>query len=254
MIGVIDERLKAVRSLRRDDVRRLIHMAAQRLPFTVYVHQRFCWTEMDLGTAPVLPLPEGLVLTSAGVDDLGALRELGAWFERSRDWLDAGHELWLVRDGERPVGSFWVFHGMAPTDSAPHGWVSMPDGMINIEDTVTDPEYRGRGIAPAMYSQVYDRQKRSGRAEMVIGGVPEANHANRRAVAKSGWREFALVDVKKYGLIRRGRDWRNREDPGGRFVRTRLSVGPVEHPDPEAAGALRAWLEAALRAETPAPR
>lgn len=137
--------------------------------------------------------------------EVSLLDRLEVDVEQSRRRLADGAELWLIRHDSKIVYSGWIFHEYAPTIAAPGGAVRLPHGSVNPEDMVTDPRYRGRGLASAGYSTIFDDLECSGRATRVVGKVPEDNPANRRALVKSGWQEFAIVDFHRLGPWRRTR-------------------------------------------------
>ncbi len=47
------------------------------------------------------------------------------------------------------------------------GWLSLPEGTVCLEDSVTSPDYRGRGVAPAAWSQIAAAAAEDGYATMV---------------------------------------------------------------------------------------
>jgi hypothetical protein len=231
--------------------RRVAARAAQ--PFYRHRVYRWSWTPADQPPS-AKPLPEGFALTRATADDLPLLEQVGADFDRARDFLAAGHQLWLVRDGSRVAFSAWTFLGAAPTDAPRTGWMPLPEGTVNQEDSNTHVDFRGQGLAGLASQQIAAELLRSGEATRVITAILDTNTSSRRAAAKSAWREFAVVDVKKFGLLRRDADWRSRR--GDRplvATRLRFSRPDVEGGLSAADEELFAWIRTAMRRGVPGP-
>ncbi|PWW21806.1 hypothetical protein JD79_00947 [Geodermatophilus normandii] len=123
-----------VREVGRGGLGEAVRRAASRLPVRLVVRERYHWYVIDAADVPPpSPLPTKFSLFLAGPDDLPEVEGLDASFERAEEWLDAVHELWMVRDGNRVVSSCWVFVGRAPTAAARHGWLQLPPGTVNPE-------------------------------------------------------------------------------------------------------------------------
>lgn len=221
----------------------------------VYRHRvyRWSWSPADQ-PALAKSLPEGFALTRATADDLPLLEQMGADFDRARDFLAAGHALWLVRNGSRVAFSAWTFMDAAPTDAPRTGWMLLPDGTVNQEDSNTHVDFRGQGIAPLASQLIAAELLRSGEATRVITAILDSNTASRRAASKTCWREFAVVDVKKFGLLRRDADWRGRHADGALVAtRLRFSRPDVEGGLSAADEELFAWIRTAMRHGVPGP-
>jgi GNAT superfamily N-acetyltransferase len=199
-------RARVLRHVTRHGPVKTFHkLVSQVRPF-VYLHETHVWSTLDLAEPrPRLPLPEGFEMFRAGSAEVSLVGPLEVDVEQSHRRLAEGAELWLMRHGTEIAYSGWIFHGHAPTIAAPGGAVRLPLGTVNPEDMVTAPRYRGRGLASAGYSLLFDDLERTGRATRIVGKVPEDNTANRRALVKSGWQEFAIVDFRRLGPCRRSR-------------------------------------------------
>jgi GNAT superfamily N-acetyltransferase len=163
------------------------------------------WYSLDLGAdRPRRELPEGLVLRRATESDLRAIEALpGAEpVHALRRGLTAGHELWIVDDGERTAFCCWIHLGVAPVLAARHGSLVLPAGVVCLEDSVTSPEFRGRGIAPAAWAAIGDRFELAGYSA-VVTKVETDNQPSRRAVEKAGFREIATMRLARRGLMTR---------------------------------------------------
>src|SRR4051812_15110599 len=165
---------------------------------------RWFWAPVEQPLVDVL-LPAGFEFTRGTEEDLPLLAQVGADFARARDFLAAGHRLWLVRRGDQVAFSGWIFLGSAPTDSVRTGWMPLDDDLGNHEDTNTHPDFRGRGLAVIARQLMAADLARDGVVTHVVTGILANNTSSLRVTAKSlGWREFAVVEMTKIGLLRRG--------------------------------------------------
>jgi RimJ/RimL family protein N-acetyltransferase len=118
--------------------------------------------------------------------------------------LEEGADLWLVLDGGMPVCSCWTFRRRVPVGMARTQWLELPRGTASFEEVVTAPGYRGRGIAPAVFSLLADGLEREGFVRVVVAPAVE-NAASRRAFEKVGFREIAVAHVRRRWLHTRVR-------------------------------------------------
>jgi hypothetical protein len=232
-------------------VRRFAARAAT--PF--YRHQlyRWYWSELD-PSIPDRALPDGFELVRGGEGDLPLLAQMGTDFERARDFLAAGHRLWLIRKGDAVAFSAWTFHGSAPSDAARTGWLALPEATANQEDSNTHPDFRGQGLAGAASQRIAAALIREAGIRRMVTFMLDDNMASRRAAAKSGWREFAVVDVKKFGLLRRDSEWRNRRGDGPFVVmKLRVEQSAAEGDRPAGDDDMFAWIRSATKNAVPGP-
>ena len=189
-----------------------------------YLHERHVWYRLSMPPAsPPLALPAGLELIQAEHGDLRLLQQLetiGRFEAECR--LSAGEDLWIVHDGAQAACAFWIFWDQAPVLAAPGGWMPLPEGCVCLEDSVTAPAYRGRGIAPAAWSQVAARLAEQEVAR-IITKIDESNTASRRAVEKIGFREMAVMDMERVWLMRHVEVSLRAEDPAAMFLSERLT-------------------------------
>jgi len=122
----------------------------------------------------------------------------------------------LVHDG-RAAFSAWIFHGSAPAIAARDGWFELPAGVACMEDSLTHPDYRGRGFAPAAGLGIFRAVRESGVVQ-VVTKIETSNGSSRRAAAKAGFREVATMRFKRVGPRRRTSLSDVRGDVGGQLA------------------------------------
>jgi GNAT superfamily N-acetyltransferase len=196
---------RAHRALRRFGVggaaRKLTSLAGRSLSRLVHVRERHFWYALDL-TAPLSQLvcPPGFDLLQATADDLALLEELptiGAYEARER--RAAGADLWLMREGAHTAFACWIFRDRTPVFAVRRGWLSLPPDTVCLEDSVTSPAYRGRGLAGAAWSEIAHILHGQHVAAMITK-VAEDNTASRRAVEKAGFLPVAMMTLTRWGL------------------------------------------------------
>lgn len=187
--------------VRRHGFRATVGKAFQVAGTRIYFDETQVWFEIPLGEdRPRVAMPEGIQLVHGGVDELSLLAQLPGVGEAQAELrLKAGHDLWMAVEGRKAAFACWIFRGSVPTIAAPKEQLIMPPGIVCLEESVASPDFRGRGIAPAVWSVVADGLQREGVAAMVTR-CKEDNVAVRRALAKSGFREIAIVHFRRAGL------------------------------------------------------
>ncbi|MBI3491891.1 MAG: GNAT family N-acetyltransferase [Acidobacteria bacterium] len=195
----------AQRSVRRygfaGTATRVVALAGRSISHALYLQERHVWYALDL-TAPraSVDLPDGYALSRARAADLPLLEQLptiGGHEAAQRH--RAGADLWLVRAGERPAFACWVFRDRTPVLAAPRGWLPLPAATVCLEDSVTAPAHRGRGLAAGAWSAIADHLARDG-VTTVITKVAEDNTPSRRAVEKIGFEPTALMTLTRLAL------------------------------------------------------
>jgi GNAT superfamily N-acetyltransferase len=116
--------------------------------------------------------------------------------------MESGADLWLVLDGQQLVFACWIFHGSMPMLAAPGARLMLPPEIVCLEDSLTSASYRGRGVAPAAWSEIADALEPTG-VEYIITKIEESNTASRRAIVKSGFHESAIMHFQLIGFWRR---------------------------------------------------
>jgi hypothetical protein len=185
-------------------VKGTLGVAVRRAQNELYLDETHVWYELALDNSrPQKPLRPGLKLIRGGADDLPLLDELStvsAYEARQR--MEAGRNLWLVLDDRQPIFACWIFHDSVQMLAARKGQLALPPETVCLEDSITSPSYRGRGIvAPAAWSQVADKLEKAG-VKSIITKVEADNKVMRWALAKSGFRDIAIMRFRKAGLWR----------------------------------------------------
>lgn len=161
------------------------------------------WSRLDLTDPerPRRPLPEGLELIVADDDTATMLDQLpdDEWIttftrDLTRQRRAEGHELWMVVEGDRVAFACWILRGRARVLHAPGGGPLMPEGVVMLEDSITHPDFRGRGIASAAWATIGDRLAASG-MRRVVTKVNVDNIPSTKAVEKAGYRVVATMNV-----------------------------------------------------------
>jgi GNAT superfamily N-acetyltransferase len=103
----------------------------------------------------------------------------------------------VLCEGE-PAFACWTFLRRTPVSAMPGGWLELPDGIACLEDSVTSPDFRGRGIAPGAWTAAADALTERGKRSLITK-VLDDNVASCRAVEKAGFRQVALLDLSRMG-------------------------------------------------------
>jgi hypothetical protein len=194
------------RAIVRYGVQGAVRAAWGRLWGHVFLCEHHLWYAMDLAEIrPRRELAAGLTLRRGGEFDLDLLERLPTVStERARLRLARQHALWLVLDGEQPLFACWIFRGETPVIAAPGGEMSLANGTVCLEDSVTAAAARGRGVAPGAWTSIAEGLARDG-VRQLITKVEMQNIASRRAVEKVGFRPVALMHFLRIGPGKRTR-------------------------------------------------
>jgi hypothetical protein len=181
--------------LKHHGVKGTLDAGIRRAQTKLYVDETHVWYELFLGgDRPQRTLRPGLELIRARAADLPLLEEFPSVNEyRANQRIEAGNDLWLVLDDRQPVFACWIFHDSVPVLAARSGHLALPPKTVCLEDSIALPSYRGRGVvAPSAWSQVADGLEKTG-VESIITKVEADNKAMRFVLAKSGFREIAVM-------------------------------------------------------------
>jgi RimJ/RimL family protein N-acetyltransferase len=187
----------------------------------VVLNESHVWYELDpTSERPRRVLEDGLVLRRGEVADVAMLADLDTIHgEAARSRLEDGNDLWLVLDGDQPLFSCWIFRRRSPAVAAPQGELELARGMVCLEDSVTAPAARGRGVAPAAWSAIADDLADEGVRRMITK-VEVDNVPSRKAVEKAGFEGVALMHFKRIGPLRRTSVQRLEARRGSYFAET----------------------------------
>ena len=124
--------------------------------------------------------------------------------EETRRRLDEGAQLWTVVKGDEAAFACWIFPSVTPVLQGRGGTLVLPEGAACLEDSVTSPNHRGRGIAPAAWTAIAQRLSEQG-FEVLITKVNVENVPSRRAVEKAGFRGVNVMRYHRRGPVARVR-------------------------------------------------
>lgn len=188
-----------VRSVHRDGLvgagRRVLGEARS----IAYLHEEHVWYSLEL--APERPrrsLPDELRITRERAD----VEPPPLAGDEAHERLSNGAEIWVVRDEDQVAFVCWIFRERAPVFATPTGWLEIPSGAVVLEDSVTSPSFRGRGIAPAAWSAIADSLTVEG-LERMLTKVEVENTSSRRAVEKASFAEVAIMRLTRVGFRKR---------------------------------------------------
>lgn len=184
----------------------LLGIAWTRLRRLLYLHEEHIWYEMPLdGALPELALPDDCELVQAANEgEFRIAAQTGKDVDQARELVAKGHSLWLAHQGGTAIFTCWIFRGSAPALAAHGGWFTLPTGVLGIEDSITNPAFRGKSLGPAAVAAVLVALREEG-AGTLITKVAVDNAASHRAVQKLGMSKVALCDLTRVGPVRRVR-------------------------------------------------
>ncbi len=188
------------RAVGRHGVRGALTQAGKRVAHLAVVRESHVWYELDLAAerpslklAPELALRRGAEVDAVLLDELPTIPAV-----EGRKRMRAGNDLWLVVEHERPLFSCWLFRSATPVLAARGGWLDLPSDTVCLEDSVTAAAARGRGVAPAAWSEIADAVRVQGVAR-IITKVATDNAPSRRAVVKSGFQPLTVMRFRRVG-------------------------------------------------------
>ena len=189
--------------LEREGVVGAARLAFDRLKKSAFVDEAHGWYELPLADPPEgAGLPEGLRLVRADESHAELAAEMQGPAAATIALLRAGHDLWLVCDRDRCAFSCWTFKGRTPVMAARGGWLALPPTFACLEDSATNAEYRGRGIAPAAWREI-GRILRAEGTQTIVTKITTDNVPSQRAIMKAGFREIGTMRFKRLVSRRR---------------------------------------------------
>lgn len=181
----------------------MLRAGGRRVAARLYLREDHVWYALALDSVKqARELPAGLEFGQAKASDaaLAAQHDRGA--EQVERQLNDGHELWIVRENDRAAFSCWIYIGRAPAIAAAGGWFAVPPGSVCLEDSITSPDFRGRGVAPAAWERIAAHARTQG-ADTMVTKVAQDNVPSCKAVSKAGFKEVAAMRLIRIGPRRR---------------------------------------------------
>jgi RimJ/RimL family protein N-acetyltransferase len=179
--------------------------AWQRRTRRVDATQRWFRLDTDPSRRPRFPLDPAMDLRRARDADLNLLAQLPAdpsvsvpEPDAARERMAAGHDLWIVSEGDRLAFACWICRGRAPVFGACDGGADIPANAVLLEDSLASPDFRGRGVAQATWGGIADALAEEG-IEHMFTKVDITNAPSCRAVEKAGFAEVARMRVRGRG-------------------------------------------------------
>jgi len=138
------------------------------------------------------------VLGEAEIDEYIAFRK-GADPDVARRRIAAGNSCFVARHEGRIISARWAATGTAQCD---YLFREVPLGSheVYLYDAFTSPEWRGKGIFPALTSEMHRHYRASGRKRSICFTGPENIPA---MVADTGYRGIGLIGYVGIGPLRR---------------------------------------------------
>jgi L-amino acid N-acyltransferase YncA len=213
---------RARTALERHGASGLAREAIDRARPHVRLHEEHLWYELALaGASERVRSLDGLALRQAHPSDTALMGALDRDAAHTAEHVARGHDLWFVVDGETPAFSCFVYRGEAALLAARGGWMELPDATVCLEDSITAPGYRGRGLAPSAWSTLAAALEREGIASMITK-VGVENAPSRKAVTKAGFVEVGLMRYDRWGPRSRVELEAYGDAPMARALRERL--------------------------------
>jgi GNAT superfamily N-acetyltransferase len=202
----------------------VLKLAGARALRLFYLREAHDWYELDLRKMPRVELPEGFRLVEAGERELPALDtlptvKLGEGERR----LGEGASLWLLMEGDRAAFACWTFYQRMPVPATRDGALVLPPRVAALEDSITAPDYRGRGLGGYALPQICHRLVGNG-YQSLITKIAEDNEPSKRAAKRAGFEHIALMHTMRTAAKKRVAVEADESADGiGRHIAERLS-------------------------------
>lgn len=181
--------------------REVLRRLGERIRQRTWLDDEHVWYQLGLPSQHGAPpeLDPGLALMSPRGDDLALFGELPTMdAHQARRLVAKGGEPWIVMDGDAPAFACWLYRAAAPMTAARGAWLPLPDGAVVLEDSVAAGRARGRGIAPRAWQMLAQHLHAEGKRALLTK-VETRNAPSRRAVTKAGFREIAVMRLRRRG-------------------------------------------------------
>jgi ribosomal protein S18 acetylase RimI-like enzyme len=194
--AILQVRRRGVKGV-ASELRKRVGLAVTR---TVYARQDhvWCWYGLRMGQLQS-PLPDGFTVRRVELDGLGVVEHFGVTrLEEARRSYDDGGCFWVACNGGSPASGFWVFEDKLPVFAARSGWLALPHHAIAVENALTAPGYRRRGVAIAMLATVARHYGELGYTDVLVKTEVD-NVPVRNGMRKAGFSEIATMHLLKIG-------------------------------------------------------
>lgn len=166
----------------------------------VTYRETYIWFERELSAPPPAPSRQDefelVAVTDAELDEF---HQLGSTtVDQTRGYREHGGQPWLARLGGAAAFACWIHPRETPLSALRSGFMSLPAGTACLEDSVTAPAFRGRGVAPRAWEALAARYRDDGLRSLVTK-VLDSNHPSCKAVGKAGFTEVARMHVRQNG-------------------------------------------------------
>jgi GNAT superfamily N-acetyltransferase len=187
---------RVVRSVQRHGLGSTAGRALDLAVHRVVLDEEHVWYDLPLTDLPTAAeLGDGLEIVRQ--PPLHVLDDAGVISQDDAAALTPDGDPWAVVDGDGMLAfTCWTFLGRTPMIAARGGWLPLPQDVVCLENSLTQPAFRGRGIAPRAWSLIAARHAAEGRTQMVTK-VEVENVPSRRAVEKAGFKEVGLMHFRR---------------------------------------------------------
>ena len=186
----------------------------------IYIREAHVWYCLDLPADARRELPEDVTLRRAATEELGRVEEIGRDAPTALERAGGGNDLWFaLRDDDHLLFACWIFRERAPVLAAPGGEMELPSDTVCLEDSVTSPEARGRGIAPGSWNGIATSLAAEGVRRMITK-VGVENAPSRKAVLKAGFAEVGVMELTRVAGFKRAS--LDASQPTGEELRERI--------------------------------
>jgi GNAT superfamily N-acetyltransferase len=167
-----------------------------------YFERSLIFLLVDLDKLPIVPQKPYSFRLATEEDIERETDYKDGWFTKREALkrIREGCRLYILKDGDKIIYFLW-----AEPENATVAWFDLhfrlPDDMVYCTGSYTIPEYRNRGIAKRLDSEIFHSLKMEG-FRYIIGVVEPSNKASRAVNDKTGVVEYQTVHYKRYGHVR----------------------------------------------------
>ena len=166
-------------------------------PFPLIMRAKLCLHAFHL-TDPVEVVEPAVKVEFSTID--GSSPEVGSLHKFTNPllvkWrLSQGEVCWVVKVEGEIVSYVWVAFRQEQVEELCKA-VKLQEGEFYLYDAFTVPEWRGKGIYPAILSRQLQHFKEEGFKRALIFTVEE-NIASRRGITRSGFNHFQTIEITK---------------------------------------------------------